>query len=64
MASQDPDATMDGALTHDEGGPELVRKALMVVYRDGIQVVTLNPNSPITVGRCAPSDVVVDSRRL
>lgn len=38
--------------------------SLMVVHRDHIQVVPLAVDRPMTLGRAAPADVLINSRRL
>ena len=58
------DDTFGGEGTADSRGPGPGHVALMVVYRDGIQVIPLLTDVPVTLGRDDPADIQVRSRRL
>jgi DNA-binding NtrC family response regulator len=55
----------DGAAPrHDELAEVATRFVLLVYHQDGVQVVPLREGVPVTVGRSAPSECVIDDRSL
>ena len=61
---RDPDATIpDGPSLEPSGGGQ-PSVALLVVYRDGIQVIPLQLDNAVTIGRMDPADFRANSRRL
>ena len=61
---RDDDTIHGDGWTADSRDPSKVGIALMVVYRDGIQVIPLQKDVPVTLGRNSPADIQVHSRRL